>query len=53
MLLARVFAGNHILYDGLNRVQYRLIVTGGQYAIDLRGEQVMPAKTTFDTKIRK
>lgn len=44
MLLIRVFASYHILYDGLNGVQYRLIVTGGQYGVDLCIEQVMPAK---------
>lgn len=47
MLLVRVFAGYHVLYDCLNRVQYRLVMTGRQYAIDLRVEQVMSVRV-FD-----
>lgn len=45
MLLIRVFAGYHVLYDSLNSVQYRLVMTGRQYTIDLRIEQIMSAKT--------
>lgn len=44
MLLTRVFASYHVLYDGLNGVQYRLVMTGRQYTIDLRVEQVMSAR---------
>jgi hypothetical protein len=28
MLLIRIFAGYHVLYDSLNSVQYRLIMAG-------------------------
>lgn len=28
MLLVRVFAGNHVVYDSLNGIQYRLVMTG-------------------------
>jgi len=44
MLLIRVFAGYHILYDSLNCVQYRLVMTGRPYAIDLRVDQIMSAR---------
>lgn len=45
MLLTRVFAGYHVLYDSLNRVQYRLVMTGRQYAVDLCVEQIMSARS--------
>jgi len=44
MLLIRVFAGYHILYDSLNCVQYRLVMTGRPYAIDLCIDQIMSAR---------
>lgn len=56
MLLTRIFAGYHVLYDGLNGVQYRLVMTGRQYAIDLRVEQIMSVRIigklqTFENRL--
>lgn len=56
MLLVRVFAGYHVLYDSLNRIQYRLVMRGRQYTIDLRVKQVMPARIfgklqTFENRL--
>lgn len=53
MLLARIFTGYHVLYNGLNRIQYRLVMTGGQYAVDLCVKQVMSTKRHLIEKFER